>query len=72
MGFHPHLPRVRPAYLRVAGHESTRPGEITIPYSRGEQPIDWYPWGEEAFRLAAASDKPIFLSSGAIWCHWVT
>jgi len=35
-----------------------------------EQPIDWYPWGEEAFRLAAAEGKPIFLSSGAIWCHW--
>ena len=34
------------------------------------QPIDWYPWGEEAFRIAAAQDKPVFLSSGAVWCHW--
>ena len=34
------------------------------------QPIDWYPWGEEAFQRAAAEDKPVFLSSGAVWCHW--
>ncbi len=34
------------------------------------QPIDWYPWGEEAFHIAAAQDKPVFLSSGAVWCHW--
>jgi uncharacterized protein len=34
------------------------------------QPIDWYPWGDEAFERAAAEDKAIFLSSGAVWCHW--
>ncbi len=34
------------------------------------QKIDWYPWGEEAFEKAKSEDKPIFLSSGAIWCHW--
>lgn len=34
------------------------------------QKIDWYPWCKEAFERAEREDKPIFLSSGAIWCHW--
>ncbi|OPY67348.1 MAG: hypothetical protein A4E57_02347 [Syntrophorhabdaceae bacterium PtaU1.Bin034] len=34
------------------------------------QAINWYPWGDEAFQAAAAEDKPLFLSSGAVWCHW--
>ncbi len=34
------------------------------------QRIDWYPWSQEAFERARAEDKPVFLSSGAIWCHW--
>lgn len=42
------------AYLRHAAH----------------QKIDWYPWCEEAFERARREDKPVFLSSGAIWCHW--
>ena len=33
-------------------------------------PVDWYPWGEEAFARAAAEDKPIFLSIGYSSCHW--
>ncbi|MBV7328717.1 thioredoxin domain-containing protein [Chloroflexi bacterium TSY] len=33
-------------------------------------PVDWYPWGEEAFAKAAAEDKPIFLSIGYSTCHW--
>ena len=33
-------------------------------------PIDWYPWGEEAFQKAEAEDKPIFLSIGYSTCHW--
>jgi uncharacterized protein len=35
-----------------------------------EQKIDWHPWSEEAFEKARKEDKPVFLSSGAIWCHW--
>lgn len=35
-----------------------------------DQPIDWYPWGEEAFEAARRANRPIFLSSGAVWCHW--
>lgn len=33
-------------------------------------PVDWYPWGDEAFKAAAAQDKPIFLSIGYATCHW--
>lgn len=33
-------------------------------------PVDWYPWGEEAFEAAKKEDKPIFLSIGYSSCHW--
>jgi hypothetical protein len=33
-------------------------------------PVNWLPWGEEAFKLAKERDKPIFLSSGYSTCHW--
>jgi hypothetical protein len=33
-------------------------------------PVDWFPWGEEAFARARAQDKPIFLSVGYSTCHW--
>jgi uncharacterized protein YyaL (SSP411 family) len=33
-------------------------------------PVDWYPWGEEAFAKARAEDKPLFLSIGYSACHW--
>ncbi len=33
-------------------------------------PVDWYPWGEEALQRARAEDKPIFLSIGYSTCHW--
>ncbi|HQD41429.1 MAG TPA: thioredoxin domain-containing protein [Bacillota bacterium] len=33
-------------------------------------PVDWYPWGEEAFEKAKLEDKPIFLSIGYSTCHW--
>lgn len=33
-------------------------------------PVQWMPWGEEAFTLARAEDKPIFLSIGYSTCHW--
>jgi uncharacterized protein YyaL (SSP411 family) len=33
-------------------------------------PVDWFPWGEEAFAKAHAEDKPIFLSVGYSTCHW--
>lgn len=35
-----------------------------------EQPVDWYPWGREAFDRAQRENKPIFLSIGYSTCHW--
>jgi uncharacterized protein YyaL (SSP411 family) len=42
------------------------------PYLRlhANNPVDWYPWGEEAFARARAIDRPIFLSIGYFTCHW--
>lgn len=44
----------------------------TSPYlqQHAENPVDWYPWGEEALRLAREQDKPILLSIGYSACHW--
>jgi hypothetical protein len=33
-------------------------------------PVDWYPWGDEAFERARTEDKPVFLSVGYAACHW--
>jgi len=33
-------------------------------------PVDWYPWGDEAFERALKEDKPVFLSIGYATCHW--
>ena len=35
-----------------------------------ENPVDWYPWGDEAFEKAQRENKPIFLSIGYSTCHW--
>ncbi len=44
----------------------------TSPYLLQHQhnPVDWYPWGEEALARARTEDKPIFLSIGYSACHW--
>src|SRR5512147_755599 len=48
------LAQERSAYLRHAA----------------DQEIDWYPWSTDAYEKAGQEDKPVFLSSGAVWCHW--
>jgi uncharacterized protein YyaL (SSP411 family) len=35
-----------------------------------DNPVDWFPWGEEAFEKAKKEDKPVFLSIGYSTCHW--
>ena len=35
-----------------------------------DNPVDWYPWGEEAFEKARRENKPVFLSIGYSTCHW--
>ncbi|MEY2571341.1 MAG: uncharacterized protein QOE63_1691, partial [Acidimicrobiaceae bacterium] len=44
----------------------------TSPYLRQhrENPVDWYPWGDEAFAAARADDRPVLLSIGYSACHW--
>ena len=46
--------------------------ETRSPYlqQHRDHPVDWYPWGEEAFEKAKREDKPIFLSIGYSTCHW--
>lgn len=55
--------------------ESRKPNRLISeksPYllSHAHNPVDWYPWGEEAFSRAKAEDKPVFLSVGYSTCHW--
>src|SRR5437667_5440796 len=44
----------------------------TSPYllQHADNPVDWYPWGEEALDRARAEDRPILLSIGYAACHW--
>ncbi len=57
-------PQAHQALNRLA-HEAS-------PYLKlhADNPVDWYPWGEEAFAKARKQDKPIFLSIGYSTCHW--
>ncbi len=49
-----------------------RLGNEKSPYllQHANNPVDWYPWGEEAFAKARQEDKPVFLSIGYSTCHW--
>jgi len=57
-------------------HESqpytNRLATSSSPYllQHAHNPVDWFPWGEEAFEKARREDKPIFLSIGYSTCHW--
>ena len=55
----------QPVYINHLIHE-------TSPYllQHAHNPVEWYPWGEEAFTKAREEDKPIFLSIGYAACHW--
>src|ERR1044071_4701126 len=54
-----------PAHTNRLSHEKS-------PYllQHAHNPVDWFPWGEDAFAKARAEDKPIFLSIGYSTCHW--
>jgi uncharacterized protein len=49
-----------------------RLAQETSPYllQHADNPVDWYPWGDEAVERARAEDKPILLSVGYAACHW--
>ncbi len=49
-----------------------RLADETSPYvlQHADNPVDWFPWGNEAFEAARAADRPVFLSVGYAACHW--
>nr|MCU0267994.1 thioredoxin domain-containing protein [Acidimicrobiales bacterium] len=49
-----------------------RLADETSPYLRqhADNPVDWYPWGDEAFEQARDEDRPVLLSVGYSSCHW--
>ncbi|MBI5516034.1 MAG: thioredoxin domain-containing protein [Deltaproteobacteria bacterium] len=49
-----------------------RLGSERSPYllQHAHNPVDWYPWGDDAFALARSLDRPVFLSVGYSACHW--
>jgi uncharacterized protein YyaL (SSP411 family) len=49
-----------------------RLADATSPYllQHAENPVDWYPWGDEAFERARAEDRPLLVSVGYSSCHW--
>ncbi len=51
---------------------ANRLAKETSPYllQHAHNPVDWYPWGEEAFAKAKREDKPILVSIGYAACHW--
>jgi len=52
-------------------HTNRLSGE-TSPYlvQHSHNPVDWYPWGDEAFAKAKAENKPVLVSIGYSACHW--
>src|SRR5207248_1420905 len=64
--------RQRGRALDVGGPRMNRLADETSPYllQHAENPVDWFPWGEEALERARAEDKPILLSIGYAACHW--
>ena len=59
------------ARAETAGNKNRLAGEKS-PYllQHADNPVDWYPWGDEAFEKAKRENKPIFLSIGYSTCHW--
>ncbi len=51
---------------------TNRLAESTSPYllQHADNPVEWYPWGEEAFAATRKRDVPVFLSVGYFACHW--
>jgi uncharacterized protein YyaL (SSP411 family) len=57
---------------KIASQDSNRLTREKSPYllQHAHNPVDWFPWGEEAFAKARSENKPIFLSIGYSTCHW--
>jgi uncharacterized protein YyaL (SSP411 family) len=61
-----------PSGSAAAPRHTNRLAAEKSPYllQHAHNPVDWFPWGEEAFAKARAEDRPIFLSIGYATCHW--
>src|ERR1043165_144827 len=76
---HPHLRRCR-IFRKTNRHEgkmseqkhTNRLSKETSPYllQHAHNPVDWYPWGDEAFERAKNEDKAVLVSIGYSACHW--
>ncbi|MFN0140989.1 MAG: thioredoxin domain-containing protein [Pyrinomonadaceae bacterium] len=58
--------------MTSAQKKSNRLIDETSPYllQHAHNPVDWYPWGDEAFEKARSEDKPVLVSIGYSACHW--
>ena len=58
--------------MQVQKKYTNRLAHETSPYllQHAHNPVDWYPWGDEAFEKAKADDKPVLVSIGYSACHW--
>ena len=58
--------------MQVQTKHTNRLAHETSPYllQHAHNPVDWYPWGDEAFDKAKAEDKPVLVSIGYTACHW--
>jgi len=68
-------PQSQPVQTRPASSQPAHTNRLigsTSPYllQHAHNPVDWYPWGPEAFEKAKRENKPIFLSIGYAACHW--
>jgi uncharacterized protein len=56
----------------VTSSRTNRLAHESSPYllQHAHNPVDWYPWGDEAFAKARSEDRPVFLSVGYAACHW--
>lgn len=59
---------ITPTQSRCGNHLADEKSPYLLQHA--QNPVDWFPWGEEAFAKARCENKPIFLSIGYSTCHW--
>ncbi|MEO7167583.1 MAG: thioredoxin domain-containing protein [Spartobacteria bacterium] len=64
----PAVTDTRPAHIQHTNRLASEKSPYLLQHAHN--PVDWYPWGEEAFEKARREKKPIFLSIGYSTCHW--